>query len=122
MSIWKYICMRLCNISNGKAQRVSLVCIQILIDAWNITYCSPKCYGENLQGSLIQSCTADIPNLIIYSVNNLKRQKSNTQNHTTRVLLYMLMCWLDTMNKEKEFSFLILHSFITLHVKNFQVY
>lgn len=94
----------------GQAQRGSLVCIQTLIDAWNITCCSPKFYGESLQGSLIQSYTTDIPNLIVSSVSNLESQKSNIQNHTTYVLSYVLI------------HFLILHSFIILHVKNFQVY
>lgn len=63
-----------------------------------------KFYRKNFLGSLIQSYTTDIPNLIIYSV-YLKTQNSDIQNHTNYVLLYMSMFWQEIMWKEKIIHF-----------------
>lgn len=61
-----------------------------------------------MQGLFIQPYTTDIPNLIIDPGNNLKKQKSNIQKHTTYVLQSMLLYQQETMSKEKNNAFLIL--------------
>lgn len=110
--------MRLCNISNRTSTKSKLSLHP------NFNWCLK--HYILLFSKILWRKFAESLNSIIYHwhtqfnylSNNQKKQKLNIENHTTYVLLYMLLYWQENV-QEKNNSFLILSSFMILHVKKF---